>query len=75
MDSVNLRKYKRHIIWTILLLCTIITSDMRIIKYIKEEQKYQDLLRLSAYQKIIHTVIINGFVRSLVDFILKTYYC
>ncbi len=60
MDSVNLRKYKRHIIWTILLLCTIITSDMRIIKYIKEEQKYQDLLRLSAYQKIIHTVIINN---------------
>jgi hypothetical protein len=33
---------------------------MRIIKYIKEEQKYQDLLRLSAYQKIIHTVIINN---------------
>jgi hypothetical protein len=60
MDSVNLRKYKRHIIWTILLLCTIITSDMRIINYIKEEQKYQDLLRLLAYQKIIHTVIINN---------------
>ena len=60
MSFVNFRKYKRHAVYTILLICLITLTNIIIIKYIKEEQNYQDLLKLSSYQKVMQTLIINN---------------
>ena len=60
MSFVNFREYKRHAVYTILLICLITLINIIIIKYIKEEQNYQDLLKLSAYQKVMQTLIINN---------------
>ena len=60
MSFVNFREYKRHAAYTILLICLITLTNIIIIKYIKEEQNYQDLLKLSAYQKVMQTLIINN---------------
>ena len=60
MSCVNFREYKRHAVYTILLICLITLINIIIIKYIKEEQNYQDLLKLSAYQKVMQTLIINN---------------
>ena len=38
MSFVNFREYKRHAVYTILLICLITLTNIIIIKYIKEEQ-------------------------------------
>lgn len=60
MSFINFREYKRHIVCTTLLICLVILINIFTIKYIKDEQNYQDLLKLSAYQKIMQVLIINN---------------
>lgn len=67
MSFIRLREYKEHIVFTILLICLTILINIVAIKFIKNEQNYQDLLKLSAYQKIIQVLIINN-----IDLLQKT---
>ena len=60
MSFVHLREYKRYIIYTTLFVGLFLVINVFAIIYIKEEQKYQDVLKLSAYQKVIQALIINN---------------
>jgi len=60
MSFVHLREYKRYIIYTTVFIGLILLINVFAINYIKEEQKYQDVLKLSAYQKVIQALIINN---------------
>ena len=62
MNLMRFKEYNKHIIYTVLLMCIIVLVNLIIIKYVKNEQEYQDQLKLLSYQKVIQALIVDNII-------------